>query len=44
MANFLYKLLGMFSLTDDYDDDEEYDEDDFQKNNHADSDCAHGNL
>lgn len=32
MANFLYKLLGMFSLTDDYDDDDEYDdEDDFDE-------------
>lgn len=31
MANFLYKLLGMFSLTDDYDDDDEdFDEDDYE--------------
>lgn len=31
MANFLYKLLGMFSLTDDYDDeDEDFDEDDYE--------------
>lgn len=30
MANFLYKILGMFSLTDDYDeDDEDFDEDDY---------------
>lgn len=29
MANFLYKLLGMFSLTDEYDDDDEdFDDDD----------------
>lgn len=28
MANFLYKLLGMFSLTDEYDDDDEDDFDD----------------
>lgn len=30
MANLLYKFLGMFSLTDDYDDDDEdFDEDDY---------------
>lgn len=30
MGNFLYKILGMFSLTDEYDDEDEFDdEDDF---------------
>lgn len=32
MANLLYKFLGMFSLTDDYDDeDEDFDEDDYEE-------------
>lgn len=32
MANLLYKFLGMFSLTDDYDDDDEdFDEDDYDE-------------